>query len=319
MEAQKPNSPQPRPADKAKGQAQKSKVRGIKNAFLVIIACFIVAVCLFLFVFGSSSHFGKVQLQNEAGIPLYEAKAGGTTEKVDAAAVYTKEEAKALEDETLEGAPKVAYYSGSMAFAPEYVSKNAHPEDLVGTVFKGGIIVPILQTLLLTVLVLSVERAIALKSAKGTGSISKFVSDVKKCLARNDIDGAQALCKKQKGSVAAVVSAALNRYKEMDANTVLTKEQKVATLQKEVEEAMAVEMPSLQQNLPIVATLTTLGTLVGLLGTVIGMIKSFQALGIATGAFAVISYNFYTNKIDNLTYAIDEIGFSIVQSFAATH
>ena len=107
MEAQKPNSPQPRPADKAKGQAQKSKVRGIKNAFLVIIACFIVAVCLFLFVFGSSSHFGKVQLQNEAGIPLYEAKAGGTTEKVDAAAVYTKEEAKALEDETLEGAPKV--------------------------------------------------------------------------------------------------------------------------------------------------------------------------------------------------------------------
>ena len=344
MEAQKPNSPQPRPADKAKGQAQKSKVRGIKNAFLVIIACFIVAVCLFLFVFGSSSHFGKVQLMNETQTAgLYEGKDGKLTEDVTKAATYTNEQAKELEDETLEGAPIPAYYSGSMAFAPDYVTKNAHPEDLVGTVFKGGIIVPVLQTLLLTVLVLSVERAIALKSAKGTGSISKFVSDVKKCLARNDIDGAQALCKKQKGSVAAVVSAALNRYKEMDANTVLTKEQKVATLQKEVEEAMAVEMPSLQQNLPIVATLTTLGTLVGLLGTVIGMIKSFQALsasgapdstelstgisealintafGIATGAFAVISYNFYTNKIDNLTYAIDEIGFSIVQSFAATH
>ena len=202
---------------------------------------------------------------------------------------------------------------------------------------------PILQTLFLTVIVLSVERAIALKSAKGTGSIDKFVAAVKKCLASNDIKGAQELCKKQKGSVAAVVSAALNRYEEMDRNTVLTKEQKIATLQKEVEEATAIEMPSLQQNLPIVATLTTLGTLVGLLGTVIGMIKSFQALsasgapdsselstgisealvntafGIATGAFAVISYNFYTNKIDNLTYAIDEIGFSIVQSFAATH
>ena len=74
-----------------------------------------------------------------------------------------------------------------------------------------------------------------------------------------------------------------------------------------------------------------------------GMIKSFQALatsgspdstalsagisealvntafGIATGALAVITYNFYTNKIDNLTYAIDEIGFSIVATFAATH
>lgn len=291
MEAQKPNAAPKSAATLKPG----TNVRGIKNAFLVIIACFVIAVCLFLFVFGHPSHFDV---------------------------------------EGFDGA--------SMWFADEAQSK-AHPVDLIGTVFKGGIIVPILQTLFLTVIVLSVERAIALKSAKGTGSIAKFVAGVKKCLEKNDIAGAQALCKKQKGSVAAVVSAALTRYDEMDKNTVLTKEQKIATLQKEVEEATAIEMPSLQQNLPIVATLTTLGTLVGLLGTVLGMIKSFQALsasgapdstelstgisealvntafGIATGAFAVISYNFYTNKIDNLTYAIDEIGFSIVQSFAATH
>ena len=286
MEAPKTNAPAVKPG---------SNVRGIKNAFLVIVACFVVAVCLFLFVFGNPSHFDA------------------------------------------EGFDGI-----SMWFAGEEFAK-AHPVDLIGTVFKGGIIVPVLQTLFLTGIVLSVERAIALKSAKGTGSIAKFVEAVKKCLATNDIKGAQELCKKQKGSVAAVVSAALNRYEEMDKNTTLTKEQKIATLQKEVEEATAIEMPSLQQNLPIVATLTTLGTLVGLLGTVLGMIKSFQALsasgapdsselstgisealvntafGIATGAFAVISYNFYTNKIDNLTYAIDEIGFSIVQSFASTH
>ncbi len=271
MEAQKPN---------AKPQAKKegSNVGGIKNAFLVIIACFIVAVCLFIFWFGHESHF-----------------------------------------------------------------EEGHPVDLWGTIYKGGVIVPVLQTLFLTVIVLSVERWIALSSAKGKGNITKFVAGVKACLAKNDIAGAQALCKNQKGSVAAVVAAALVRYEEMDKNTVLSKEQKIATLQKEVEEATALEMPALQQNLPIVATMTTLGTLVGLLGTVIGMIKSFQALaqsgapdstelstgisealintafGIATGAFAVISYNFYTNKIDNLTYAIDEIGFSIVQTFAATH
>lgn len=129
----------------------------------------------------------------------------------------------------------------------------------------------------------------------------------------------------------------------MDKNTTISKEQKLTTLQKEVEEATALEMPSLQQNLPIIATMTTLGTLVGLLGTVVGMIKSFAALanagspdsialstgisealintafGIGTGALAVISYNFFTNKIDNITYAIDEVGFSIVQTFAATH
>ncbi len=280
MEAQKPNPVKPQAKKPAQPQAKKegSNVGGIKNAFLVIIACFIVAVCLFIFWFGHESHF-----------------------------------------------------------------EEGHPIDLWGTIYKGGVIVPILQTLFLTVIVLSVERWIALSSAKGKGNITKFVAGVKACLAKNDIAGAQKLCKNQKGSVAAVVAAALVRYEEMDKNTVLTKEQKIATLQKEVEEATALEMPALQQNLPIVATMTTLGTLVGLLGTVIGMIKSFQALaasgapdstelstgisealintafGIATGAFAVISYNFYTNKIDNLTYAIDEIGFSIVQTFAATH
>ena len=193
---------------------------------------------------------------------------------------------------------------------------------------------PILQTLFLTVIVLSVERWIALSSAKGSGSIPKFVANVKTALNANDIEKAKELCRKQKGTVAAIVYATLVKYDEMDKNTILSKEQKLATIQKEVEEATALEMPSLQQNLPIVATLTTLGTLVGLLGTVIGMIKSFQALsasgapdstelstgisealvntafGIATGAFAVISYNFYTNKIDHLTYAIDAVSYT---------
>ena len=272
MEAQKPNNTQ-----KA-NKAVSSNVRGIKNAFLVICACAVVAVCLFIFVLGADSNF-----------------------------------------------------------------ENGHPINLLGTIYKGGFIVPILQTLFLTVIVLSVERWIALSSAKGSGSIPKFVANVKTALNANDIEKAKELCRKQKGTVAAIVYATLVKYDEMDKNTILSKEQKLATIQKEVEEATALEMPSLQQNLPIVATLTTLGTLVGLLGTVIGMIKSFQALsasgapdstelstgisealvntafGIATGAFAVISYNFYTNKIDHLTYAIDEVGFSIVQTFAETH
>ena len=276
MEAQKPNVAT-KPAKAADNK--KSNAPGIKNAIWVIIACAVVAVCLFIFWFGADMHFDE----------------------------------------------------------------DGHPQNIWGTIYKGGFIVPVLQTLFLTVIVLSVERYFALNAAKGKGNVTKFVAAVKKSLAANDIKGAQELCKKQQGTVAAVVAAALVSYEEMDKNTVLTKEQKIQTLQKEVEEATALEMPALQQNLPIVATMTTLGTLVGLLGTVMGMIKSFQALaqsgapdstelstgisealintafGIATGAFAVISYNYYTNKIDTLTYAIDEIGFSIVQTFAASH
>ncbi|MBR5613610.1 MAG: MotA/TolQ/ExbB proton channel family protein, partial [Bacteroidaceae bacterium] len=215
--------------------------------------------------------------------------------------------------------------------------------NFLGTIYKGGIVVPIIQTLLFTVIALSIERYIAIRSAFGKGPLVKFVADIKKALADGDIQYARVLCDKQGGSIANVVTATLKKYEEMDEDKTLSKEQKILAIQKELDEATALELPMLEQNLPIIATITTLGTLMGLLGTVIGMIRSFAALssgggtdsialsqgisealintafGILTGALAVIAYNYYTNKIDKLTYSLDEVGFSIVQTFATTH
>lgn len=217
------------------------------------------------------------------------------------------------------------------------------PGNLLGTIYKGGIIVPVIQTLLLTVLVLSVERWFAISKAKGKGNLVRFVQDIKHALSKGDIRQAEELCKKQKGSVANVVISALRKYDEVDHDSSMSKEQKLVAIQKEVEEATALELPMLEQNLAVIATITTLGTLMGLLGTVIGMIRSFAALanagspdsialstgisealintafGIATGALAVVSYNFFTSKIDKITYCIDEVGFTLVQTYAATH
>jgi len=203
-----------------------------------------------------------------------------------------------------------------------------HPTNLLGTIYKGGVIVPIIQTLLLTVIALSIERWIALRSAFGTGSLAKFVLNVKAAVSKGDFAEAQRICDKQRGSVA---------------NASLKKAQKVSKIQQAHEEATQLEMPTLQMNLPIIATIVTLGTLTGLLGTVIGMIRSFQALaaggggdslalstgisealintafGILTSWVAVISYNTFTNKIDKLTYALDEVGYSIAQTYEANH
>ena len=316
MEATKPNNPQPqapKPAVKPQPQGEKpvaakpqpkkandktvdSNVGGIKNAFLVILVCLVLAVCLYLFVMGAISNF--------TGLPEGDAS-------------------------------KFAFQVGEEV--------KLAPANLAGTVYKGGFVVPILLTCLFTVIVLSVERWFAIGKAKGKGNITKFVANVKDALQKKDIAKAENLCREQKGTVGAVVYATLQKYKEMDQDNTLQKEQKLTSIQQTLEEATALEMPALQQNLPIVATLTTLGTLLGLFGTVLGMIKSFQALsqsgapdstelstgisealvntatGIATAALALISYNFYTSKIDNMTYAIDELGFSIVSTFAATH
>ena len=194
---------------------------------------------------------------------------------------------------------------------------NNHPlpGNFLGTIYKGGIVVPIIQTLLFTVIALSIERYIAIRSAFGNGSLVKFVAEIKNALTDGDMQRARELCDKQGGSIANVVTATLRKYEEMDKDKTLSKDQKILAIQKELDEATALELPMLEQNLPIIATITTLGTLMGLLGTVIGMIRSFAALssgggtdsialsqgisealintafGILTGALAVIAYN----------------------------
>ncbi len=263
---------------------KKNNVVAIRNAGWVIVCCFVLAVCIYMFVLGNPSNFMNNDPNNH---PL--------------------------------------------------------PGNYLGVIYKGGIVVPIIQTLLFTVIALSVERYFALKSAYGKGSLVKFVSNIKSALSVGDFAKSREICDKQGGSVANVVLATLKKYQEVEKDAALSKDQQVLAIQKELDESTALELPMMEQNLPIIGTITTLGTLFGLLGTVLGMIRSFAALsagggtdsmalsqgisealintafGILTGALAVIFYNYYTNKIDKLTYSLDEVGFSIVQTFAATH
>ena len=107
---------------------------------------------------------------------------------------------------------------------------------------------PVLQTLFLTVIVLSIERAFALVQAKGKGNVVKFVKNVKAALDANDTQKARELCVKTKRLwVASVIYSTLGKYEEMEKDTTLAKDQKLMNIQKELDEATALEMPSLQQ------------------------------------------------------------------------
>lgn len=212
-----------------------------------------------------------------------------------------------------------------------------------GTVHKGGAIVPILISTLLICLTFVIERFLYLAKAKGKFSGSELVRKVQYHLANKNVDAALAECDKQKGSVGNVLKAGLKKYKEMIGNTELDTEQKILTIKNEIEETTALELPMMEKNLVFLSTIASVATLLGLFGTVLGMIKAFSAmsssgapdsaalalgisealintaLGIGTSAVAIIMYNYFTTNIDSITYAIDESGFTLTQSFAANH
>jgi biopolymer transport protein ExbB len=215
------------------------------------------------------------------------------------------------------------------------------PGNYFGIIYKGGVIVPIIICLLLTVLAFAVERYMAISKAAGKGRIINFMTSINDMLNVGKIEDAKSACNEQKGSVANVIYSGLVKYQEMEKEKTLPKDQKIVSIQKEIEEATSLELPALEQNLVILSTIASIATLMGLLGTVIGMIKAFSALanagapdsvalaagisealintalGIGTSALAIIFYNFFTTKIDKLTYSIDEAGFTIVNTYAA--
>jgi len=214
------------------------------------------------------------------------------------------------------------------------------PGDYFGVVYRGGPIVGFLIALAMMVITFSIERLITISSAKGKGSIQKFIRRIKSLVESNNIDQAMAECDRQKGSVANVVKAGLTKYSDLTKSSNIEIDKRVQIIQKDIEETTQLEMPMLQKNLVIIATIASIATLMGLLGTVMGMIRAFAALaqagspdavalangisealintalGIGTSAVAIILYNYFTSAIDELTYGIDEAGFCIIQNFS---
>jgi biopolymer transport protein ExbB len=216
------------------------------------------------------------------------------------------------------------------------------PGNYLAIIYKGGFIVPLLMTINLVLIIFTIERFISLGQAAGKGRLNVFVKNVQDDLKNDKIEEALVRCDKQKGSLANVLKAGLLRYRALQTESTLTKDQKILALQKEFEEATALELPILSRNVVIISTIASISVLTGLMGTVMGMIRAFAALatagspdavalstgisealintafGIGGSLLAIILYNYFSTRIDNFTYKIDEAGFSLVQSFAAS-
>ncbi len=212
------------------------------------------------------------------------------------------------------------------------------PESIFHAIWKGGPVVSVLMALILMLVAYIVERIIALNKAAGKGNIPEFVRSLKQDIDNGAIDQAIAKCDDHKSSLAAVLRSVLQRYKMLVSYNVTDREKKISDMEKAVEEATVMEMPLLEKNLVAISTIASISTMVGLLGTTLGMIRAFAAMatsgapdavqlslgisealfntaiGILGGIMGIVTYNIFTTRVDHFSYMIDEAAFYIIQT-----
>jgi biopolymer transport protein ExbB len=200
----------------------------------------------------------------------------------------------------------------------------------------GGYLVPFLITLSILLFTFIAERLFTMRRAQGRGDVGRFTRNLKKAVDAGELNAAIDVCRKQGGSIANVVGAGLERYSTLSGAS-MTNDEKIGETKRAIEEANALEIPLLERNLIALSTIASIATMVGLLGTTVGMIRAFRAMGHAGAADAVqlavgisealintagglfiaiigiVVYNAFTNKVDSFNFMMDEITYEVVQ------
>lgn len=213
------------------------------------------------------------------------------------------------------------------------------PINALGMIYTGGFLVAILITMVVMSIIYIVERQLSINKAKGKGEPVAFIRKTISLLEKDDLDGALAECNKQRGAIANVLRAAISRFKTVEKDAEFGPDKKIAEVQRSIDEALNLETPLLEKNLVILSTTASISTMIGLLGTTLGMIRAFRALadsgtvsatqlsigisealyntagGLLAAVISIVAYNFFTTKVDGFVYMIDEAILNVTQIF----
>lgn len=231
------------------------------------------------------------------------------------------------------------YFGMAGNFEPGFVGKKPLQGNILGMIYTGGPIVGILMGLIIISITFLFERLLSINKARGKGEISMYLKKVLDSLLKGNYDEALNDCEKQRGSLANIMRAAIQRFKDIESDKEFTSEKMMNEVQRSIDEATNLETPLLEKNLVILSTIASISTLFGLLGTTIGMIRAFAAFGetgtvdatqLATGIsealyntagglmgaiISITTYNFFATKVDNYVYMIDEAILNVTQIF----
>lgn len=210
-------------------------------------------------------------------------------------------------------------------------------------IYKAGPLVAVLFFVSILTVGFALERIFALGAARGKVQLGKVIPVIREALAAGDIERALAAARNHTGVVGRVLVAGLNKYAVVRGR--LSERLLRNELGLTLKEANVMEGALLERNIIPLATIGSIANLIGLLGTVIGMIQSFAAIsatgvgekvaaarlaaGIATALvnaagglivaiMAVVFYNYFLSRIDLLNYTMEEASNQLLDICIAT-
>lgn len=204
-------------------------------------------------------------------------------------------------------------------------------QGLVSAFQKGGPFMYPIAVSLGIAIAIGLERFIRLFLQYYTNGPS-FMFEIQKYVLANDIDGAIRICNGAGGAaLPKVIKSGLQRSSR-----------NIDQIQNAVDATTLEMMPKLERRLPYLALIANIATLLGLLGTITGLIKSFNAValadpqqrqailsegiaeamnatafGLITAIFAMVLHSVLTNKATSILEEIDEFGVKLLDLLSA--
>jgi len=183
-----------------------------------------------------------------------------------------------------------------------------------------------LLLLLIVGLAYTIERGIALSRAKI--DTKKFLGSIQKALEAKNVKEAVNVCEKFKGPIASILKTGLMKFGK-------PKEE----IEKIMETSAMHEIARLERGLPVLSVISNLAPIIGFLGTVTGMINSFDALsqlndpgavasgisqallttasGLIVSVPTLLAYSFFTTKVNAFIREIESASAVLMEAFSA--
>lgn len=199
-------------------------------------------------------------------------------------------------------------------------------------IVKGGPLMFLILMCSVIAVAVVVEKLWHLRKAQINTEL--FMEDIAETLRRNKILNAIDKCNAMPGPIAHIVKAGILKH---DRNR--------AEIKEAIEDAGLHEVPRLEKNLGILATIAHISPLLGLLGTVTGMVRAFQVIeqksvslvavnpgdlaggiwealvttvaGLAVAIPAYVAYNFLVSKVDGMVLEMEKSATDLVNILGA--